>query len=169
MSPRERWIVYPLIFLTLGIALRDKLLYRIKTNEVRAQRVICDELLAERLLVNRSTRMNQIECRTLVVQGTNGNPIAVVGADAATNNGLIETFSSHGVPQIRLQSNEGSGVVTAFDQSGKMVTLGCVGKRPGVFVYLPDQKVLVPVTLQVEFKPNGKAAQPKDAKQPAEE
>ena len=39
MSERERWIVYPLLFLALGAALRDKLL---KQTEVAS--VICESL-----------------------------------------------------------------------------------------------------------------------------
>ena len=183
MSPRERWIVYPLIFLTLGIALRDKLLYQVKTNEVEAQRVACgqvktndieaqrvacSQLVADQLVVKQTSHLHLVECQTLVVHAPTGKTVAVLGADADTNNGLIETFSSRGVPQVRIQSNEDSGVVTALDPTGKTVTLGCIGKVPGVFAYLPDQKILVPLTLQVEFKPNGKASQPKDAKKPAE-
>ena len=42
MSERERWIVYPLLFLTLGIALRDKFGV---AKEVRAHRIICEELV----------------------------------------------------------------------------------------------------------------------------
>jgi hypothetical protein len=42
MSERERWIVYPLLFLILGIALRDKFG---TAKELRAQRVICEKLV----------------------------------------------------------------------------------------------------------------------------
>ena len=42
MSERERWIVYPLLLLTLGIALRDK--FGI-AKEVKAHRVVCEELV----------------------------------------------------------------------------------------------------------------------------
>lgn len=161
MSTRERWIVYPLIFLTLGIALRDKLTYRVRTNEIEAQRVVCNQLVAK----------HQIDCQTMVVHSPKGNPVAVIGTDAATQGGLIETFSSQGVPQVRIQSTEGSGVVTAIDQAGKTVTLGCINKTPGVFAFLPDQKLLVPLTLKVEFKPNANAPQPnapEDSKKPVE-
>jgi len=43
MSERERWIVYPLLFLTLGIALRDKLGGTAK--KIEAQRVVCEQLV----------------------------------------------------------------------------------------------------------------------------
>ena len=40
MSERERWIVYPLLFLALGVALRDKLF-----DQTQSQRVVCETLL----------------------------------------------------------------------------------------------------------------------------
>ncbi|MEN1679054.1 MAG: hypothetical protein AAGJ46_05645 [Planctomycetota bacterium] len=40
MSERERWIVYPLLFLALGAALRDKLL-----KQTVADQVICRQLV----------------------------------------------------------------------------------------------------------------------------
>lgn len=40
MSDRERWIVYPLLFLALAVSLRDKL-----TQTVRAERVECRALI----------------------------------------------------------------------------------------------------------------------------
>src|SRR5215213_6910525 len=40
MTERERWIVYPLLFLALGAALRDKLVDRTMTKSI-----VCQELL----------------------------------------------------------------------------------------------------------------------------
>lgn len=40
MSERERWIVYPLLFLALGAALRDKLI-----NSTESQRIKCQGLM----------------------------------------------------------------------------------------------------------------------------
>src|SRR5262245_30801572 len=39
MSERERWIVYPLLFLALGAALRDKLF-----DMTTSKRIVCQEL-----------------------------------------------------------------------------------------------------------------------------
>lgn len=44
MSERERWIVYPLLFLALGAALRDKLIKKTESDVVVAQTVECNEL-----------------------------------------------------------------------------------------------------------------------------
>src|SRR5262249_39718806 len=40
---RERWIVYPLLFLALGVALRDKLVERTTTRTVRCEELIVEE------------------------------------------------------------------------------------------------------------------------------
>lgn len=51
MSTRERWIVYPLLFLALGVALRDKIVPVHKiviSQEIRARTIRCGELEAER-------------------------------------------------------------------------------------------------------------------------
>ena len=45
MTTRERWILYPLLFLTLGIAMRDKVIpARLKAWEITANSVSCGRL-----------------------------------------------------------------------------------------------------------------------------
>lgn len=51
MSTRERWIVYPLLFLTLGIALTDKI-----TRLVRTDTVVCKTLL----VTDREGKLQQV-------------------------------------------------------------------------------------------------------------
>jgi hypothetical protein len=40
MSERERWIIYPLLFLALGAALRDKLI-----DTTMSRKIVCQELI----------------------------------------------------------------------------------------------------------------------------
>lgn len=40
MNERERWIVYPLLFLALGVALRDKLSEQTNTKLIRCQELV---------------------------------------------------------------------------------------------------------------------------------
>ncbi len=44
MNERERWIVYPLLFLALGAALRDSFRQRVTTDELVTKRIVCEEL-----------------------------------------------------------------------------------------------------------------------------
>lgn len=55
MTERERWIVYPLLFLALGAALRDKIV--------------------------KSTESQRIKCQGLAVFDANENPLLVLGAE----------------------------------------------------------------------------------------
>lgn len=58
MSDRERWIVYPLLFLALGAALRDK--------------------------IHKQTRAKEIVCERLYLTDSDGQPTAVMIGDPAT-------------------------------------------------------------------------------------
>jgi hypothetical protein len=51
MSSRERWTVYPLLFLTLGIALKDKLTRVVDTPFVKARVVNSQQLICRQLAV----------------------------------------------------------------------------------------------------------------------
>jgi hypothetical protein len=44
MNERERWIVYPLLFFALGAALRDKFTHQVRTDDLYAGKVWCEEL-----------------------------------------------------------------------------------------------------------------------------
>ncbi|MGD9720763.1 MAG: hypothetical protein AB7O59_13820 [Pirellulales bacterium] len=66
MNSRERWTVYPLLFMTLGIALRDK--------------------------VTREVDTGRVSCRELVVTDQAGRRQVVLEANA--EGGLVRTFNS---------------------------------------------------------------------------
>jgi hypothetical protein len=69
MSERERWIVYPLLLLTLGLALRDK--FGI-AKEVKAHRIVCEELVV----------MNGDDKPQIVLESTNaGGVVRAINAD----------------------------------------------------------------------------------------
>lgn len=70
MSERERWIVYPLLFLALGAALRDKLI-----KQTTSDKVICEELWCER-----------VNCGTLLTQqGQRMTPVLSGGTLSVPN------------------------------------------------------------------------------------
>jgi hypothetical protein len=62
MNDRERWIVYPLLFLALAVSLRDKL-----TQTVRAERV---------------------ECRALILNDERGRPLLMLAPAALAESRL---------------------------------------------------------------------------------
>ena len=97
MSERERWIVYPLLLLALGSALRDKLF-----NRTVSQNIICESLRV--VDDNRSDSgfhelialgPNKIEGRTL------GGVLRVAFIDAdviRVRQVVADSYVAHGVP-----------------------------------------------------------------------
>jgi len=117
MSTRERWIVYPLLFLTLGIVMRDKVmpLARFQASEVAAGRIRCNQLQVDQVVSAGGLVVQGIQCGELLVGGPNGRPTVLVGTDAKTKGGVIETLSPAGAPLVVLQPTDSGGVVAASD------------------------------------------------------
>jgi hypothetical protein len=76
MSQRERWVVYPLLFLALGLALRDKL---VPPKSLKAGLILCDQLEV----------LGQADCRQLTVHDAAGQTMLVLGADNESRYGLF--------------------------------------------------------------------------------
>ena len=121
MSTRERWIVYPLLFLTLGIVMRDKLREmvippgRVEANEVVAQQIHCNQLQVDQMAAVARVVVRTIQCSELAVAGPNGRPTVILVTDPKNKGGAIETLSSTGVPLVRLLPTDSGGVVVASD------------------------------------------------------
>jgi hypothetical protein len=45
MTERERWAVYPLLFLTLGIAVKDKIIGVVRVENVQCRNLLCNTVL----------------------------------------------------------------------------------------------------------------------------
>ncbi|MEN6405723.1 MAG: hypothetical protein ABFC77_04545 [Thermoguttaceae bacterium] len=151
MSNRERWIVYPLLFLSLGMAVRDKVMPH---GVLRAKELICDHVVS-----------NRSECLALLVNGPKNRPVVIAGTDTNLRAGSIETFTEDGLPQVQLRSTESGGMVTAIGQAGKVVLiLGYFGQNLGVFAQAPGFAAPMSLTLpwHLEMKPR----QPQTPKQP---
>ena len=84
MSNRERWTVYPLIFMTLGIAVKDKITRLVQTDSV--------------------------VCRELKVTDRQGKPQVIVAPNMVVCHELLVT-DRHGKPQVIVGSNASGGVV----------------------------------------------------------
>jgi hypothetical protein len=86
MTDRERWIVYPLLLLTMGISLRGK---AYPTKKVDADRVESKDLHADR-----------IECDELIVTGLDGKPAVVLGS--SKSGGLVTAISADHALELTL-------------------------------------------------------------------
>jgi hypothetical protein len=180
MSTRERWIVYPLLFLTLGIALRANYerATQFQANEIAAREIHCEKLQVGQMICDQSQfgqiRCDQAEvtqtarvrqmicdqvesiqsvCRSLFVNGSNGRPVVAAMMDPRNHNGLVEILSANRSPLIQLQSTAaGGGMVSASDHTGKAVLMGCIGENFGVFAHMPGTGLIIPLTQPWRFE-----------------
>ena len=101
MSSRERWTVYPLLFLAIGLAVRAA------------------ALPAERFetLAAGTVEAEQIICREIVVTGTDGTVLVHIGRVVGGGGGRIEIKDADGVDAIAVGTRPESrdGVVERFD------------------------------------------------------
>jgi hypothetical protein len=166
MSDRERWIVYPLLFLTLGIALRNQFFptrqfgaFNLRAGEVTAQSIRCNQLV-----VNQEAECREVlkfknaagdsvktgtaesshsltglaECRILQVVSQEGKPMVVAGEDPNSKSGVLQTQDSRGQKLVQLRAIENGGMVAAYSQGEKvLVAIGSADQNPGVYVQYP--------------------------------
>ena len=107
MSSRERWTVYPLLFLAIGLAVRAA------------------ALPAERLetLTAGAVEAEQIVCREIVVTGTDGTVLVHIGRVVGGGGGRIEIKDATGVDAIAVGTRpaDRDGAVERFDAQGRPV------------------------------------------------
>lgn len=133
MTTRERWIVYPLLFLSLGVALRDKIIPPVLGGNPRL-RFEALEIAA-----------GEISCSELRIFGPDGQPVVLAGVEANTHSGLLETRTSSGVPLVQLRSNEDGGYVTAIGRGGRIGLMGHTPQDFGLFEKMPQTGWAVPI------------------------
>ncbi len=146
MSTRERWIVYPLLFLALGIAMRDKVIKpsaigtpgaRMQAAEVKAGRIRCNQLIAQEVQIN----------------GPNGRPVVVAGINPMDGSGIVETLNANGFPLVQLCSSNTGGIVKTIGFFGKLlVYLGHIDQNFGVFAELPEKKERIVLTSPIHLE-----------------
>ncbi|HOM16186.1 MAG TPA: hypothetical protein PK777_01045 [Thermoguttaceae bacterium] len=151
MTVRERWTVYPLLILALGIAVRDKFwpanLLRVRTlavDTLQAKeaavtvRLVCTEMKAQGIQtgqletlgltlvapdgVVRGSLLGQLaHGGQLVLYNREGKPVLLAGVEPASNTGIVEITSPDGPPLVQLRSAAGHGVVNTIDHDGTIV------------------------------------------------
>ena len=104
MTSRERWTVYPLLFLALGLA-------------VRAIAVPQGEFDAARVGSLESTRL---VCKEIVIENEDGTILVHMGRVVGGGGGRIEIKDKDGVDTIAVgtRQDERDGVVEFFDGKG---------------------------------------------------
>jgi hypothetical protein len=182
MSTRERWIVYPLLFLALGIAMRNQFLptkrmgaVDFMAGELSAQTIHCNNLevmqdqkcrnlqfgvaQGDRIhtgyIESQRSRSTEIECKKqFAVLDEHDRPVVLVGEDQNTKAGAIQTMLPSGAPQVQIFSNATGGVVNAIGHLGQaLVVMGHVGESFGVFAQFPQSgRPPFPITSPSRFQ-----------------
>ena len=113
MTTLERWTVYPLLFLAIGLAVRAAIV----ADDERASRA--DGL-----------ETGQVVCRELVVTGTDGAVLVHLGRVVGSGGGRIEIKDGAGVDAIAIgtRPDRRDGAVEFFDARGEAV--GSLGPKP---------------------------------------
>ena len=150
MNTRERWIVYPLLFLALGLALRDKIVpqseliaFGIECAKLKADEVTCTSVTVTDPSGNIAARIVPVGSGggRLEIHGATGNAVVVLGADQSGQFGAAEFADPDGTLQLLLQASKEGGRVTTFDPHQTLVLLtGYMGSEAGMFALLPGSK-----------------------------
>jgi hypothetical protein len=105
MTSRERWTVYPLLFLAIGLA-------------IRAAAVPPERFEAAKVGSLETTRL---VCREIVVESNDGTVLIHMGRVIGEGGGRIEIKDEHGVDSIAIgtRPNDRHGAVECYDGEGK--------------------------------------------------
>ena len=86
MTSRERWTVYPLLFLAIGLAMRAGIPFEERVDT----------------LVAGAVEAGQVVCREIVVTGTDGTVLVHVGRVVGGGGGRIEIKDATGTDAIAI-------------------------------------------------------------------
>ncbi|HEY2759298.1 MAG TPA: hypothetical protein VGI75_01105 [Pirellulales bacterium] len=101
MSDRERWIVYPLLFLAIGMSMRNQALF----DEDRD--------------VRKHAESELIRCRGLEVVDASGKTRWIMGT-TKSGEGLLELSGDEGKLAARLTSNPTGALLSLLDRTGEL-------------------------------------------------
>ena len=118
MTSRERWTIYPLLFLSLGMGLRS----RMPGGTVNAQSVQCENLTitgrdASPIIRLGSTAANQGQIAVLSA----GKPLLIAGGFPDGKSGQLIVQNAQGFPQLQLRSNGRYGVLEIAGPDGRPI------------------------------------------------
>lgn len=138
MSDRERWIVYPLLFLALGVALHDKM-----TRSIEGVALVTGKQTAVNLdrgyLATRVVEADLVRCQRLEVEEGPNRPLVIIGG--------VKVPSKDGTQQssgaISLHGQEGKEIIVLRANNaleGELVRRQKEGQQPEVVFEVKDIK-----------------------------
>ena len=149
MSDRERWVVYPLLFLAIGLGLRNDAMQDQKNTN--------------------PAEVDSLRCKTLEVLDAAGKPKIKLGISEA-GTGVIETAAANGAVMTELGTGPSGGHLTLFDADRqKLVLVGFDGQMIGVAAGFVGGGQYVPLnTVPIIIRRQPSANKPTDNVKPAD-
>jgi hypothetical protein len=154
MTPRERWVVYPLLFFALSLALKPKLLDQIESKHIRCESLTIAHGDEPGVLLGVNVRKggNQaphVEGGTVQIYGANKQIAAMIAAGNEGTAGIIRTFAE-GRPRMTLNvgpddtfvdlhqtsARPTNGIIYGVDAHGQKLPLALVA--PNIKQQLPE-------------------------------
>ncbi len=156
MTNRERWIVYPLLFLTLGLVMRDKVAPpspRFMQPGMNALSVRCMHLECQDLTIAGPDGEKRVrigvtptQAGQMEVYGSHHAMVLVAGADSTGRSGRLQTLAADTTPQVSIHSTDRGGQIAAFGSEDKTrVVVGYDEIGAGSFLVASEGGV-VPLT-----------------------
>jgi hypothetical protein len=114
MTSRERWTIYPLLFMAIGFSLKNGI-------ESQADHESFDGKI--------------VRCKGLVVVNEAGKPVVEMTSNQKSGAGVLEARNGDGVLQVVLTADPPGGVLRMLDVTGKYYQFPSFERRP--FPLLP--------------------------------
>jgi hypothetical protein len=129
MSTRERWIVYPLLFLTLGIAMRNQFLPTnvFKAMDLRANDIKVNEFTAHTILCDGLVVRDKASCSRIEYKSAVGEQMAINGflkslqfRSTEAEFGKLAITDEQGQPVVAMQQDQNTkaGVIQTMLANG---------------------------------------------------
>ena len=136
MSTRERWTIYPLLFLALGVGLRSKITSTfdigLLTSRVvkGSQAVITPMVQCEDLMIigrDNKPRIRlgrtALDTGRIELYGRDGSLLAALSANPDGTCGTLTLLTSDGKPRLNLFADHPAGVVETLNAAGEIQVL----------------------------------------------
>jgi hypothetical protein len=135
MTDRERWTVYPLLFLALGVSLKDKLSPTVNMKNLNCETMVCKELLVSNSqgvvglrAAGGNLQANNLICNAMTVTDSKGKQRVSI-----TNGGVQAANMVCGALVIPDAQGKEAAAVSANDHGGFVRTHG---KETGTVSFL---------------------------------
>ena len=123
MTSRERWTVYPLLFMALGFGFKNGI-------DNQADHESFDgRLVRSKEFNGKEFNGDVVRCKELVVVNESDKPVVQVSTNK-TGAGIVQTANSNGTFQVVLTADSAGGVLRLLDVNGHYFQFPAAERRP---------------------------------------